>query len=103
MVLQTPHERNRRRASWTPVSAGTDSSLTGCAAAQAVSAAVSAPVAPWRPGADAQAEQFALDPLVAPARILSRHLLHQGRDPRVYGRPAAAVRVGPALPASPHR
>lgn len=45
--------------------------------------------------ADAQAEQFALDPLVAPARVLPRHLPDQRRDPRIHGRPAAAAGIGP--------
>ena len=38
-----------------------------CAAARAVSAAASGSAAPWMPRLGSQAEQLALDPLVAPA------------------------------------
>jgi hypothetical protein len=42
-------------------------------------------------------EQFALDPAVAPARILPRHPLHQCGDNRVDRRAAGLARVGPLL------
>ena len=42
-----------------------------------------------------EAEQLALDPLVAPARVLPRHLLDQHREPGIDRRPAAAVGIGP--------
>jgi hypothetical protein len=52
---------------------------------------------PDRGGTDpvAEAEQFALDSLVAPAGIVSGHLLNQGGNGRVDRRPAGPVREGP--------
>ena len=50
------------------------------------------------PDPDAQAEQLALDPLVAPARVLPRHLLDQHREP--WHRPAACRRGGDRSSAS---
>jgi len=49
---------------------------------------------PHRRGADvdAQAQQLALDPLVAPAWVLPRHLLNQHREMGIHRRPSAAVR-----------
>ena len=46
----------------------------------------------------AEAEQLALDPLVAPALVLPRHLLDQHRDPGVSRRASSAAGIGP-LPA----
>jgi hypothetical protein len=53
-----------------------------------------------RRGADgvAEFEQFALDPAVAPARVLPRHPLHQLGDDVVDRWAAGPVRVGPPLP-----
>ena len=39
--------------------------------------------------------QFALDRLVAPARVLPRHLPGQRRDRRVHGRPSVRARIAP--------
>jgi hypothetical protein len=44
-----------------------------------------------RPG-----EQLNLNPLVAPARVLPRHLPDQRRNPRVHRQPADLVWIGPA-------
>jgi len=43
----------------------------------------------------AEAEQFALDPLVAPARVLPRHLPDQRDEPGVNRRASSPVWVGP--------
>lgn len=42
-----------------------------------------------------EAEQLTLDPLVAPARVLPRHLLDQRREPGVDRRPPSLGRIGP--------
>src|SRR6478735_6876515 len=53
---------------------------------------------PDRRGADAVAEleQLALDPRVAPARVLPRHPYHHGGDDVADGWPSGPVRVGPS-------
>ena len=53
---------------------------------------------PDRRGADAVAEleQLALDPQVAPARVLPRHPHHQGGEDVVDRWPSGPVRVGPS-------
>jgi transposase len=43
----------------------------------------------------AEAKQFALDPLVPPARVLPRHLLNQRRDLGVNRRASSPRRIGP--------
>jgi hypothetical protein len=45
----------------------------------------------------AELEQLALDPAVAPSRILPRHPLHQRSDDVVDRRASGSVRVGPLL------
>lgn len=42
-----------------------------------------------------QAEQLALEPLVAPGRVLPRHPLDQHREPGVDRRPSCPGRIGP--------
>src|SRR6266851_9435463 len=51
----------------------------------------------YRGGADpdAQAGQLALDPLVAPARVLPRHLRNQRRELGIDRRPTASVGISP--------
>jgi hypothetical protein len=48
-----------------------------------------------RPDLVAEAEQLALDPLVAPARVLPRHLHGQCHQPGVDWRPSCPGRIGP--------
>src|SRR5258706_9326447 len=48
-----------------------------------------------RTHAVAEAEQFALDALVAPARIIAGHLLDQGGDGRVDRRPTGPAGICP--------
>jgi hypothetical protein len=50
-----------------------------------------------RADAAADLQQLALDPLVAPRRVLPSELLNQGRELGVDGRPPRPVRVGPLL------
>jgi Plasmid pRiA4b ORF-3-like protein len=52
---------------------------------------------PHRGGSDPvpEAEQLALDPFVAPARVLPRHLLDQHHEFGIDGRPSCLGRIGP--------
>src|SRR3954462_9568687 len=54
--------------------------------------------APNRRGADAvtKLDQLALDPRVAPERVLPRHPHHQGGEDVVDGWPSGPVGVGPS-------
>jgi hypothetical protein len=52
-------------------------------------------------GAAAQAGQFTLDPPIAPARVIPRHLPDQRHDPRIHRRPAAAAGIGPVPAGQP--
>jgi hypothetical protein len=47
------------------------------------------------PGPVPETEQFALDPLIAPAGILPRHLPDQHHEPGVNWRPSCFWRIGP--------
>jgi len=55
----------------------------------------SAAAAPWRRRPRCPGQQLALDPHVAPARVLPRHLLDQHHDPGIHGWPSSLGRIGP--------